>query len=132
MMSAWYAEAEYRALINAVLLVGAASRISPGGGIKKLGTVNMFLVATVLLVWILAVADMAKPAELMDGSGLPTDEDQAKVARILEVVQLVCFGLWLLPVPDGRGCASEAGCGRNRHGSHPRGRDLPGAQRHSW
>ena len=89
MASVWFADKDDSALTNAVLLVGAALRISPGGrgGMKTLGTINLFLVSTVVFVSVLTVADLAKAKY----------DDSETVAKAMPIVQLVCFGLWLIP-----------------------------------
>ena len=90
MASVWYAGEGDRALVNAILLVGAASRISPSGrgGMKTLGTVNLFLIGTVLLVSVLTVADLVKANR--------DDDDTRTLAKAMQIVQLSCFGLWVI------------------------------------
>eukprot|EP01043_Picozoa_sp_COSAG02_P044201 COSAG02_NODE_3925_length_6036_cov_4.614620_2_plen_1129_part_00 len=88
--SVWFtADEGDRALTNAILLVGAVLRISPAGrgGMNTLGTINLFLIGTVVFVSVLTVADLVKAKY----------GDTESVVKSVQIIQLACFGLWLIP-----------------------------------
>lgn len=90
MASVWFAAVDGdRVVTNAVLLVGAVLRTSPDGrgGMKALGTINLFQIGTVVFVSVLTVADLVTAKY----------GDTERVAKAAWIIQLLFFGLWLIP-----------------------------------